>query len=407
MVDDLDRKTEMLLETAYQRLDQTNIFFLRASDEASLQEAYLHVAMHIGPEVLLHKYHGRDTRDIWSNMPREEKVEVFKDWLSYPENTETLIILDDLDGLRDPEVILAAVPQGAKSILFSTRNPGLREEIDRECYHLRLWSMDTDDIMDVMQATINQSDYELGGELHDRNILRNIAKAVHGHPLAACNAVKYIIRVISQQPGDSPAHVFLSILESCDYDARLRFLEYKPRSPSVMDTFYTSKNRLHQPDGHAWTLMQFLSILETDDTIVDYRNFFYNHQCQIEPADFPDYEVLANRGTGLSEVFAELESVSFGERLRTSKPFRFHSLWLECTRQAMGAEGRLRVIRQVLLICHRTIEAFAGSDVVDSTLKNFPPHVRHCLKVCESFKVDMGSVWNGPSFWTGLPWSVQ
>jgi len=181
----------------------------------------------------------------------------------------------------------------------------------------------------------------------------------------------------------------LDVLDSSNYEARLHFLEYRPRSPSIMDIFYVSKNRLRDRDGHAWTLMQFTSLLEIDDAITDYRSFFYTHKCQVDPADFPDYEILALRGIILSEVFAELEAVSFGERVGRSKPFRFHPLWLECTRQAMGAVGRLRHIRQVLLICHRTIETSAGSDTVKRVLEDFLPHVRHCLKICKSFRIDV------------------
>ena len=348
--------------------------------------------MHIGPEVLLYKYHGRDARDIWSNMPREEKVEMFKNWLLHPENAETLVILDDLDGLRDPEVILAAIPQGVKTILFSTRNPILREEVDLECYDLRLWSMETADIIDIMDATLKQSDYEQDGELCDRDVLRYIATAVHGHPLAASNAIKYMVRVISQHPAASLAEAFLLRFNGSDYEGRLRFLEYRPGSPSIMDTFYVSKNRLREPNGHAWTLMQYLSILETDVSMVDYRSFFYNHRCQIEPAEFPDHELLASSGTNLLEAFAELEAVSLGERSSTSKPLRFHPLWLECTRQAMRAEDRLRAIRQVLQICHRTIEAAAEGDSIEGTLKDFLPHIRHCVKVCQSFKIDLHQI---------------
>ncbi|PVH81785.1 hypothetical protein DL98DRAFT_623001, partial [Cadophora sp. DSE1049] len=382
-------KTEMLLDVAYQRLDKTNIFFLRASTKAMLQEAYLHVAMHIGPEVLLHKYQGRDTRDIWSRMAAEERIEMFKEWLSQPENSDTLVMLDDLDGLADPELILSAIPQDAKTVMFSSRSPTLREEVDRECRHLRLWSMKTDDIVDIMEATVRQSDYEQDGELYTRNILRRMAKAVHGHPLAATHAIKYIVRVISQEPVDSPAETFLSILEDPNHETRASFLEYKPRAPSIMDTFYVSRNRLPNADGLAWTLLQYLSILETDASIVDYRDFFYKRQCVISPEEFPNHELLSNCGPKLSEAFADLEAVSFGERLQTSKPFRFHPLWLECARHAMGPVMRFQAVRQVLLISHRTIEGAIEDDARDQALRRFLPHIRSCVRVCERFGIDL------------------
>lgn len=123
-----------------------------------------------------------------------------------------------------------------------------------------------------------------------------------------------------------------------------------------MDTFYVSRNRLPNPKGLAWTLMQFLSILEADASIVDYRDFFYKRQCVINAEEFTNHELLSNCGPKLSEAFADLEAVSFGERLQTSKPFCFHPLWLEYARHAMGREMRLCAVEQVLLISHQTIE---------------------------------------------------
>lgn len=40
-----------------------------------------------------------------------------------------------------------------------------------------------------------RDDYDKEADLYDRSILSDIVKAVHGHPLAASNAIKYIIRV--------------------------------------------------------------------------------------------------------------------------------------------------------------------------------------------------------------------
>ncbi|KAH9213874.1 hypothetical protein DL95DRAFT_409822 [Leptodontidium sp. 2 PMI_412] len=218
-------KTEMLLDVAYHRLDKTNVFFLRASNKEMLQEAYLHVAMH--------KYQGRGTRDIWSRMPAEERVETFKKWLLQPENIETLVMLDDLDGLADPELILSAIPLGAKT------QPSDRATTSKMASSTIAMSSEKS----PKQSTVTPS-------LHLMLI------------------IKYIIRVISQEPVDSPAETFLSILEDPNHETRASFLEYKPRAPSIMDTFYVSRNRLPNPKGLAWTLMQFLSILEADASIV-------------------------------------------------------------------------------------------------------------------------------------------
>lgn len=40
-----------------------------------------------------------------------------------------------------------------------------------------------------------RDDYDKEGDLYDRSVLSDIVEAVHSHPLAAVNAIKYIIRV--------------------------------------------------------------------------------------------------------------------------------------------------------------------------------------------------------------------
>jgi len=373
----------MLLEVAHQRLNRINIFFVRASDKASLDDAYFHIARRLGHDILLNNSRGKPTLDIWNNMSREEKVDKFRDWLKQPENAETLFILDDLDGLKDPELILAAVPKEAKTILFSTRNPILRNDLDqRHSHHLRLPSMDPDEVVQLMEAVPDTIDYEADGDVLSRTVLREIAVALYGHPLAAIIAMRYITRVISQEGSDSPEKDFLAILQGSDFEARRRFLEYRSSGQSIMDTFLVSKNRLQHQDIRAWNLLQFIAVLETDENIVDFRKFFYNKFCPIEQESFPDHDVLAAKNTEISEALAKIEIVSFGERLRMAKPIQFHPLWLECTLQAMGEEGRIRHLRQVLRMCYLSVQISP-----EDALPQFLPHIQRCLHVCKSFQI--------------------
>ena len=155
-----------------------------------------------------------------------------------------------------------------------------------------------------------------------------------------------------------------------------------------MDSFSISRTRLPKPRDRAWTLMQLLSILETNDSIVDFREFFFSSSSRMDPEEFPDHDILGASRYDLLELFAQIEAVSFGERLRTSRPFQFHPLWLECTRHAMGLAGRLRYIRQVLLFCYRSIIADINDDTLEKTIGNLVPHVRHGLRVCEAFGIE-------------------
>lgn len=145
-----------------------------------------------------------------------------------------------------------------------------------------------------MEAIRSQErdDYDKTADLYDRATLQEIVKLVQGHPLAALNAVKYIIRVsnlsilwqfsrkglrynhepgqfgvsnadliqvVSQYKEAIAGRMFIAMLGSNKYEDRLRFLDYRPDSPSIMETFQVSQDRLPKPNGAALAITNFLS----------------------------------------------------------------------------------------------------------------------------------------------------
>ena len=382
-------------------MDQRNIFYIhpKTGDAPSLHKAYLHIVRLVGPEYLLRNDSGRDLHAIWHNQSSEDKIERFKAWLSEPENSQSLFLLDDLDGLQDLDVRAAALPSEANNILYTSRNPVFREPGIRSRHPVRLSLMPLEDIVTVMEDVRDseRDDYEKDADIYDKETLVAIANAVHGHPLAASNAMKYIIQVGSLEKAKSAGRDFVAKLEGLDFVSRRNFLDFNPQPSSIMENFRVSQRRLSDPKGRAWTLMQFLSMLETDDSIVDldYRDFFFGaiRSIEMDPIVFPDHDVLGAETFEILQLLSEIESVSFGERLKTSKPFRLHPLWLECTRHAMQSKGRFRIITQVLNRCRM---AFKDSDLRDPAIvRSILPHVRHCVKICKSFKIQIPE-WNLP-----------
>ena len=234
-------------------------------------------------------------------------------------------------------------------------------------------------------------EYGRTADLYNRDTLLEIVNAVRGHPLAASNAVKYIIRVVSQYKEATAGSRFVAMTAGNNYQARQHFLNYSPDSPSIMETFEVSQSRLSKPDAQARALMNFLSLIETEgEEDFDFRDFFFEHSCPVPPKDFPDHPILGAESFQLQDLFSELEKVSFGERLQTSRPFQFHPLWLECTRHSMGPKGRIRYARQVLLICYHTICVDHGIiSIIPDIDDSFLPHVRKCMQVCGSFKIGL------------------
>jgi hypothetical protein len=140
--------------------------------------------------------------------------------------------------------------------------------------------------------------------------------------------------------------------------------------------------------------MNCLSLIETESQEdLDFRDFFFEHSCPVPPKDFPDHQLLGAESFQLQDLFSELQKVSFGERLETSKPFQFHSLWLECTRHSMKHEGSIRYARQVLLICYHMICADHVILIITPDIDDtFMRHVRKCLQACRNFKIGLDNL---------------
>ncbi|KAG4439731.1 hypothetical protein IFR05_004809 [Cadophora sp. M221] len=385
-------KTEVLLEIARQQINQMNVFFIYAKDESSLKGAYHYIARQLGHLVIDQDRSSQSTAlDIWNNLTQDEKVDRFRQWLRRPENTETLFLLDDLDGLKTQELIADAIPHEAQTILFSSRNPVLCEQLNRQSHHIRLCSMEQDEVVQIMEEMLQKMSEVAHRTIFRRKTLQRIAAALEGHPMASRVAIRYISRVLAQEASEEPDSTFLGIMQGSDFESRKHFLEYKPvGEQSIMDAFLTSRQRLQDPDGMAWKLMQFSVFLETSDPTLDFRQFFYqiSRSCSIQQSNFPDYDVLTASKVMISEGFADIEAVSFGEPAAGSIPAKFHPIWLECTLQFMGESNRIRYMRQVLMICHLT---------VSNPDRGFSPavyrrHLKRCMDVCKAFRLDMNSL---------------
>ncbi|CZR63155.1 uncharacterized protein PAC_13052 [Phialocephala subalpina] len=377
-------KTAMMLEAAHQDKDQKNIFLIQADDSISLQRAYLGLALRVGPEYLLKEYRGRgDLHAIWSNQSVEEKVDRFKRWLKDPENDNSLFLVDDMDALTECKDRKYAFPTEARNILYTTRDPVYRGALPRR-QRIYLSGMLVEDIIELLETVRDSENVseENTGDLYNHEVLLEIANAVGGHPLAATIAVRYILRVSSQWSGDRAGREFVDTITGGGHEERKFFLEFSPETPSIMENFQVSRNRLSDPGGDGWKLLQLISMLATDCTLgFDYRNFF-THRCPMDPVKFQDHKLLGIKGSQLGLLFNELESVSFGERQNTSQPLQFHPLWLECARHVMEESGRQRHAHQILRICYHTSLSL---DATTNYTKDFLPHVQHCLRVYKSF----------------------
>ncbi|OBT73983.1 hypothetical protein VF21_05998 [Pseudogymnoascus sp. 05NY08] len=368
-------------------LDRRNIFYVHGNDKASLEWAYIHIARRIGPEYLMKEFQGRDLQEAWRNERPEERIQRFKAWLEDEENENSLFLFDDVDGVQGVARIGETVPPEAQTVLYTTRNPVVHDP-GFHFHKIRITPMDANTLIKIMETVRNEelTDSKTFGDLFQRQTLLQIAETVHGHPLAASIAIKYIVRVVSYNNPATAGQAFIDILNSDNYKEREEFLNFSPENVSIMETFHVSRRRLRDPEGQAWRLMQFHCMLDTSESGTN----FFDHTCFITSAEFPDHDILSTESIQVrNRLSNQIESVSFGERIHFSKPLMFHPLWLECTRHMMGPEGRLRYARQVLQVSYHSYfsQVNHGSDEARTRAFGFLAHARHCMAVCRNFKI--------------------
>ncbi|KAL8664667.1 MAG: hypothetical protein Q9168_007858 [Polycauliona sp. 1 TL-2023] len=347
-------KTEILLELAFRLRNITNVFSIKPTDAKSLELAFLRIAVSIGHDLLSIRYKNADLASIWRGYSAEERVQAFKTWLGHKDNQPNVFLVDDLDGLCDGNLITAALPSQARVILYSARDPTIMENLERhgEVYHIP--DMDTDEMAVLMNATLRRSGSRVSEYAISDVDLESIAGIVSGHALGACRAIAYILNVLSQT-SDTPATAFIKSFKGSDWKARRQFLDYKSRlGLSIMETFAISLERMHPAKGPALKLLEAMAFLSNSGKSLHSRDFFGVQRPWLEELrqDLPDYDIFARGLQDQNEYLLDLERVSIGVRPVVPGPLQIHPLWVECIQQRAEHAGRLRWLRQILILCH-------------------------------------------------------
>jgi hypothetical protein len=241
-----------MLNIARRELDCRNIFYVQGNDKTSLDRAYLHIAQRVGPEYLMKEFQGKELQEAWRNERSEERIERFKAWLEDEENENSLFLFDDVDGVQGVDRIGETVPPEAQTVLHTTRNPVVRDP-GFHFHKIRMTPMDAGTLIKIMESIRNEelTDSKTFGDLFQRQTLLQIAETVHGHPLAASIAIKYIIRVVSYNNPATAGQEFVDMFNSDNYKEREEFLNFSPENVSLMETFHVSRRRLRDPEGQA------------------------------------------------------------------------------------------------------------------------------------------------------------
>lgn len=374
-------KTEILLETAVRLRDSRNIFFLNTSGRSNLNQAFLEIAEDIGHDLLLGRagYNFHELHSIWTTFSKSQRIQAFTEAtkrLSSEENGGCLLLLDDIDGIKDRQNLQQDMPRDAKIILCSTRDPSLAKALgDIE----PVPPLNITDMSALIDAELHLNDLEVEPEK-----VRALAKVLDGHPVAGLRAVPYISLELSHVHGDAAVDVFLQSFDGDQWEVRNDFLTYRPAiGLSVMQTFEISINRLN-PERTAGVhqLLEAIVFLSAPDSDLDFRTFLSIERPWLAglSADLPDSEFFASGLSGKAADLGALENVSLGSRKTRKDPLRLHRLWLECIRQRSRHEGRLNWLRQVLLLCYHSWIRNKDRPLVG-------PFVKNCINIARSFRI--------------------
>jgi hypothetical protein len=354
------------------------------------------MAQMIGHDILKNRHPYSELHQLWVSLGESGQAKEFKNWLSSPQNHESLIILDDLDGLRGDEVIQKCLPTGHKYFLYSARDPTLAESRLLHCEQVAIPAMDSSEIRKLLEQQMKTK--------LDPAELEGLLRIMAGHPLAASRAVSYIKQLAYECPEmDSASAVqsFIQCFETQEWEARKKFLEYRIHfGPSILDIFEVSIERLDTAKyTHISQLLDLLGFVCESRLQLDYNGFLSVKRPWLKDfkAEMPDHELFALFTSGMrgtSELFQELEKVSLGFRPSPDHALlRFHPIWLECIRQRCGSEGRKRWLKQVLLVCHETEKRNTKSKAMD-------PYVTNCINISWAFNIELEQLLTGdPKRW--------
>ncbi|KAG5782196.1 hypothetical protein H9Q73_004172 [Fusarium xylarioides] len=370
--DNLDHKTELLLQFAATQRGSRNVFFLGSQDTETIQSVLSKLATRIGFDMIEGP---AENQERWRSTPVAERIQIFIAWLGDRCNRESLFIIDDIEAFGYSKIpVILKYP--AQHTLISTRDSNLKRA-DRVFRELRLSPLGHDDTVRILQSTLQN----LSADSVFWDSLGSIARTIQGHPLAARNAIPFAMDYLATY--ENPSTAFSQLFRSQDPEERKVFLEFSFEGRSLWEAFHTSLERLElqlqEKPQNATSLLQILPFLSCGNDLVD--EFLKMNKSL--PADsekeLPDMAVLKSGYTVISNWLSKLRSVSFYLQSGSSshtKALDIHPLMLQYMLLRLDERRRVDLIRQVLQLCHALVDSQNEREA------QIMPHVLHCVQDC-------------------------
>ena len=372
----------MLLEIALRNKDVRHIFLCNGTSGRNFDAELDTIATSVGPEILVaRQYPISEWATIWRGLGQTERIAVFHEWLGMDPNRGALFLVDDIDTLSAADEENSVLSLRVNAILYTGRNPNafpLIAKIENDVQELAM-----DETILLMRNIVRQSSLSFQRIKPSDADLTAIAHSLHGHPLAACNAVTFIAQTLAHIPGQSPAHQFIEMTSSTDWELRKEFLVFKPHSgSSIMDNFELSMRWKGEDASLTSRVLQIAAFLNSGS--LDFRDFLHIQRPWMADLaeDVPNHSLFGIARSHLASCVRNLRSSSALLYRPDTDKLEIHPIWLECLRQRVGDPGRRRILRQVVLLIRVSLARREHMDLMEQFLDN-------CKQIAQSFRMNV------------------
>ncbi|KAJ3538330.1 hypothetical protein NM208_g5949 [Fusarium decemcellulare] len=364
-------KTELLMRFAMSQRSHRNIFFLRARNSKSLEDALADVCNSIGFDMIENP---NINWERWLRTPIAERIQIFLSWLGKDFNKESLLILDDAE-VFGAASIQAALKYPAWHVVMSTRDSNLRGG-NRKCLDLPLSPLTSHATTLILKDTMKDLDQDVLSQFSGQDI-QSLAQAVQGHPLAAQNVIPFLLRYLINV--EHPTRDFIRILNRGSQGEKKVFFNFKEKDRSLWDAFNSSLQLLKQQEDseNAVRLLQLLPYLRTDDDCID----SFLQMTKGKPPNLSnaseDAMVLRSEYLVVSGWLNKLQDVSFyiTRGLIRPKSLQIHPLVLQFALLIASEDTQKRRIRELLNMFYELGRNDHRRIII--------PHAEHCLEICK------------------------
>lgn len=369
-----------MLQFATRQKGYRNVFFLGSPEMETVESVLSKLSTSIGFEMIENP---GENQERWRNTPVSERIDIFLKWLGQACNRESLFIVDDIEAFGYSK-IPTILDYPAHHALVSTRDSNLKL-VNRHFREFRLLPLGQVDTIKILESTLES----LSEDPIYHIDLGLVARQVQGHPLAARNAIPFIIEHFFTY--NSPNTAFADLMVSDDPEERKTFLKFSFEGRSLWAAFDTSLERLElQGDHHsAENLLQVLPFLSFDDESMDDLLKMDKRRLRESKQDFSDIAVLMSGFAVISSGLFKLRGVSFychSDPSSRTKALDFHPLMSQYMLLHIDEQRRISLIRQILQLLYNL------GNMASEREFHIKPHVQHCIRVCQGLGVPLSAL---------------